>query len=78
MNKKGTKHVRIMKQTAFWRGKNGEYISCLKYSVPIARIIFLMLAHSVNKMWIKQEPNTLELWNKLHFEEEETESIYHV
>jgi len=27
------------------------------------------LAHSVYKMWIKQEPNTLELWNKLHFEE---------
>ena len=21
-------------------------------------------------MWIKQEPNTLDLWNKLHFEEE--------
>ena len=30
---------------------------------------FLILAHSVYKMWIKQEPNTLELWNKLHFEE---------
>ena len=29
-------------------------------------------------MWIIQEPNTLELWNKLHFEEEETESIYQV
>jgi len=24
-----------MKQTAFWREKNGEYIPCLKYSVPI-------------------------------------------
>jgi len=24
-----------MKQTAFLRGKNGEYIPCLKYSVPI-------------------------------------------
>jgi hypothetical protein len=24
-----------MKQTAFWRGKNREYIPCLKYSVPI-------------------------------------------
>jgi len=25
-----------MKQTAFWkRKKNGEYIPCLKYSVPI-------------------------------------------
>ena len=29
---------------------------------------FLILAHTVNKMWIIQEPNTLELWNKLHFE----------
>jgi len=35
VNKTGTKQVRIMKQTAFWRGKNGEYIPCLKYSVPI-------------------------------------------
>ena len=29
-------------------------------------------------MQIKQEPNTLELWNKLHFEEEKSESVYHV
>jgi hypothetical protein len=35
MNNTGTKYVRIMKQTAFWREKNGEYIACLKYSVPI-------------------------------------------
>ena len=34
-NNIGTKYVRIMKQTAFGRGKNGEYIPCLKYSVPI-------------------------------------------
>jgi len=31
-------------------------------------IIFLILAHSVYKMWIIQEPNTLELCDKLHFE----------
>ena len=42
------------------------------------RRIFFNLAHSVYKMWIIQEQNTLELWNKLHFEEEKTESIYHV
>ena len=36
------------------------------------------LAHPVYKLWIKQEPNTLELWNKLHFEEIETDSIYRV
>ena len=28
-------------------------------------------------MWIKQEQNKLELWNKLHFEEKKTESIHH-
>jgi len=42
------------------------------------RIIFLILAHPVYKMWITQEPNTLELWNKLHFEEKKTEIIYRV
>jgi len=30
---------------------------------------FLILANPVYKMGIIQEPNTLELWNKLHFEE---------
>ena len=39
---------------------------------------FLILAHSVYKMWIIQGPNTLDLWDKLHFEEEKTESVYHV
>ena len=41
-------------------------------------IFFLILAHSVYKMWIIQEPNKLALWNKLHFEEKKTESIEHV
>ena len=35
MNNTGTKQVSIMKQTAFLRGKNGEYRACLKYSVPV-------------------------------------------
>ena len=39
---------------------------------------FLILAHPVCKMWMIQEPNMLELWNKLYFEEKKTESIYHV
>ena len=30
---------------------------------------FLILAQPVYKMWIIQGPNTLELWNKMHFEE---------
>jgi len=41
-------------------------------------LFFFILAHPVYKMWIIQEPNTLELWNKLHFEEKKAESIYHV
>ena len=41
-------------------------------------LFFLILAHSVYKMWIIQELNMLELLNKLHFEEETTESIYRV
>jgi hypothetical protein len=35
VNNTGAKQVRIMKQTAFLREKDGEYIPCLKYSVPI-------------------------------------------
>ena len=39
-------------------------------------LFFLILAHPVYKMWIIKEPNTLELWNKLRFEGEKTESVY--
>ena len=42
-----------------------------------AGIIFLILAHAVYKIWIIQEQNKLELWNKLYFKEKKTESIYH-
>ena len=41
-------------------------------------LFFLILAHPVYSMWLIQEPNTLELWNKLHFEKKKTESIYRV
>jgi len=34
LNNTETKEVSIMKQTAFWRERNGEYRECLKYSVP--------------------------------------------
>ena len=37
---------------------------------------FLILAHSVYKMWIIQEPNKLALWNKLHFEERKKNGEY--
>ena len=53
MNNTGTKYVRIMKQAAFWIGKNGEYTPSFG-----AGIIFLILAHPVYKMWIIQEPNS--------------------
>jgi len=42
------------------------------------RNFFLNFSTPVYKMWIIQKPNSLELWNKLYFEEEKTESIYHV
>ena len=48
------------------------------YHLLAPELFVLILAHSVYKMWIIQEPNALELWNKLHFEEEKTESIYNV
>ena len=35
VNNTGTKQFSIMKQTPFWREKNGEYRVCLKYSGPI-------------------------------------------
>ena len=38
---------------------------------------FLILVQPVYRMLI-QEPNALELWNKLHFEEKKTDSIYNV
>ena len=41
-------------------------------------LFFLILAHSVHKMWIMQEPKKVALWNKLHFEEKKMESIEHV
>ena len=41
-------------------------------------LFFLVLAHSVYKMRIIQEPNTIELWKKLHFEEDKTESIHDI
>ena len=49
-----------------------------KVNLLSPELFFLILEHPVYKMVIIQEPNTLELWNKLHFEEEKTESIYRV
>jgi len=35
-----------------------------------AGIIFFNFSTPVYKLWVIQEPNMLELWNKLQFEEE--------
>ena len=62
------------------------YIKTISYTVgkrpnnvkagfnPLAPEIyfFLILAHTVYKTWIIQEPNKLGLWNILHFEEKRT------
>ena len=45
--------------------------SWLKLLAP--ELFLLILAHPVYKMWIIQEPNMLELWNKLHFEKKKNE-----
>jgi len=51
VNNTGTKYVRIMKQTAFLRVKNGDYITRLKHSVSkCVKYFFLILAHPVYKM----------------------------
>jgi len=57
--------------------QNKHHIEFLNINL-LAPVFFLILAHPVYKMWIIQEPNTLELWNKLHFEEEKTENTYYV
>jgi hypothetical protein len=61
----------------FWTPPRGtNWSASLNFLAP--ELFFLILAYPVYKMWIIQEPNTLELWNKLHFEEEKTDRIYHV
>ena len=37
---------------------------------------FFNFCTPVYKMWIIQEPNKLELWNKLHFEEKKKRRVY--
>ena len=56
-----------------FQNKSNYFLNLLR-----PELFFLILAQPVYKMWITQELNMLELWNKLHFEEEKTDSIYHV
>jgi len=72
-------HVKITTQETdylnYCDSNLGEFIN---FNLLAPELFFLILAQSVYKMWIKQEPNTLELWNKLHFEQKKTDLIYHV
>jgi hypothetical protein len=50
-------------------GRAGS-VSADRLNLLDPELFFLVLAHPVYKMRIIQEPNTIELWSKLHFEEE--------
>ena len=41
------------------------------FNLLAPELFLFILAHPVYKMWIIQEPNKVELWNKLHFKEKE-------
>ena len=41
----------------------------LAFNLLAPELFFWIVAHPVYKIWIIQEPNTLQLWNKLHYEE---------
>jgi len=57
--------------------KKAETKQSLKFETFGAGIIFFLnFSTPVYKMWIIQEPNKLELWNKLHFEEGEKNGEY--
>jgi hypothetical protein len=62
-----------------WLYKSKHVAVTYGINVLVPELFFLLiLAHPVYKIRITQEANKLELWNKLQFEEEKTESIYHV
>jgi len=73
--------VRICSETKWFREvSDAEYLLCVKqqvvtglratiFNLSAPELFFLNFSTPVYKMWITQTPNTLELWNKLHFEE---------
>ena len=56
--------------------KNFQLIFIQNINLLAPELFFLILAHPVYKMWIIQEPNMLELWNKLHFEDKKKRRVY--
>jgi hypothetical protein len=53
--------ILVIKHEMYWLGN--------PVILLVPELFFLILAHSVYKMWIIQDQNKLELWNKLHFKE---------
>ena len=47
--------------------------NCRVFNLLAPELFFFNFSTPVYKMLIIQEPNSLEIWNKLHFEEEKTE-----
>ena len=58
--------------------QSGHHVEFLIVNLLATDFFFLILAHSVLKMWVIQKPNKVALWNKRHFEEEKMEIIQHV
>jgi len=56
----------VRKKSAVRWMRNEKY---RKINLLAPELFFLILAHSVYKMWIIRETNKLELCNKLHFKE---------
>ena len=50
-------------------GGGMDWIDLDNINLLAQELFFLILAHPVYKVWIIQEPNKLELWNKQHLEE---------
>jgi len=50
--------------------------SLLHINLLAPELFFLILAHTVYKMWITQKPNKLELWYKLHSKERKRRRVH--
>ena len=66
--------IHIFQSTQLYN-KSIRYTDMIRLNLLTPELFFKILAHPAYKMWIIQEPNMLELRNKLHFKEEKTESI---
>ena len=76
--KKKSKHLPNLTDKSSKNNQAFYFIFQKIFNLLAPELFFLILAHPVYKMWIIHEPNMLELWHKLHFEEKKMESIYHV